>query len=463
MLIGILVVLLCGFTGAMALLQLSERAVEARLSIVRALSTTSIEQLAAISTATLEAERVLADCLHAGQGSCDQPDGRLEASLAQLEERVQRYLMLELLPGERSYWLAVRESSARFDAAVRNTHRLVELSGVAAARDLFAETVAPAGAQMTAAATRAIAYDAELSHTFASDLEEMRERTRFFATALTAFCILIGIFGGWVVQRQIRLQRAFFLERTRLLEARAAELDMFAGRVAHDIRNPLTAAKLATELIKRKAANDGSAEFIRVILRALSRAEAITNDLLQFARAGAHNPDPGARSSVREVVEDVATGMAPDAARTEVALHVEPIPPVLVACSSGVYLSLLGNLVRNAIKFMGSSTTRQVVLRVIDLGAVVRTEVTDTGPGIPPEIVASLFQPYFRAGGRQEGLGLGLATVKKLAEGHGGRAGVTSQPGSGSTFWFELPHAGVATETSSHDDPSHAGDSALRH
>lgn len=58
-----------------------------------------------------------------------------------------------------------------------------------------------------------------------------------------------------------------------------------------------------------------------------------------------------------------------------------------------------------------------------------------------------VFEPYFRGqAGGAEGLGLGLATVKKLAEGHGGRVGVTSERGKGSTFWFELPRAGSAWE-----------------
>jgi signal transduction histidine kinase len=120
---------------------------------------------------------------------------------------------------------------------------------------------------------------------------------------------------------------------------------------------------------------------------------------------------------------------------------------VLIACSTGVYLSLVGNLLRNAIKYMGDSTTRRIVVRVRDEGTFVRTEIIDTGPGISTLSLPSLFDPYFRAAqdrGR-EGLGLGLATVRKLAEGHHGSAGVASEPGSGSTFWFLLPRAGSSS------------------
>lgn len=67
-------------------------------------------------------------------------------------------------------------------------------------------------------------------------------------------------------------------------------------------------------------------------------------------------------------------------------------------------------------------------------------EVEDSGPGISPELVGDIFQPYVRGPTNvKEGLGLGLATVKRLCETHGGRVGVRSVVGRGSIFWVELP------------------------
>jgi signal transduction histidine kinase len=90
---------------------------------------------------------------------------------------------------------------------------------------------------------------------------------------------------------------------------------------------------------------------------------------------------------------------------------------------------------------MGNSEVRRVTVRVEESGTQCRVAVEDTGPGIPPDMKSILFEPYVRANSTQPGIGLGLATVKRLAEAHGGRVGVEAAPGSGSTFWFELPKA----------------------
>jgi signal transduction histidine kinase len=120
--------------------------------------------------------------------------------------------------------------------------------------------------------------------------------------------------------------------------------------------------------------------------------------------------------------------------------------PVAVRCANGVLASLISNLVRNAIKHMGQSPRREVQVRIDPRRDRVRFEVQDTGPGLPPELVSHAFDPYVRGAGTSEpGLGLGLATVRRLVEGHFGRYGVTSREGDGALFWFELPAAEHST------------------
>jgi len=122
-----------------------------------------------------------------------------------------------------------------------------------------------------------------------------------------------------------------------------------------------------------------------------------------------------------------------------------------VICSEGVLLSMLGNLLRNALKYLGSSRTREVTLRVSSHrpGSIL-FEVIDTGPGVPEQARGRIFDPYVRAPGTEgtPGIGLGLATVRKLAASHGGRAGYRPRSGGGSVFWFELPEAPPAVQGS---------------
>lgn len=112
-----------------------------------------------------------------------------------------------------------------------------------------------------------------------------------------------------------------------------------------------------------------------------------------------------------------------------------------VRCPSGVLMSLTQNLVGNAIKHMGDGASREVRVEARDAGESVHVDVRDTGPGIPPEILPRLFEPFVRGSVASSGAGIGLSTVKRLAEAYGGRVGCRSEPSGGSVFWFELPRA----------------------
>jgi len=107
-----------------------------------------------------------------------------------------------------------------------------------------------------------------------------------------------------------------------------------------------------------------------------------------------------------------------------------------------VLASVLGNLVRNAVKYGEPDDCRIEVRASVRDNDTMRIEVVDSGPGIPADMLDTIFLPYVRGptAGRQ-GLGLGLATVKRLVDAHGGSVSVHSEIGCGSTFAFELPLA----------------------
>jgi signal transduction histidine kinase len=177
--------------------------------------------------------------------------------------------------------------------------------------------------------------------------------------------------------------------------------------------------------------------------------------LLQFARSAAA-PDSNAHASVASVISGVAQDLEPQAAAARVRIEVSETPACSVACAPGVLSSIVMNLVSNAIKYMPPDAELRVVsVRTRVEGAWVRIEVADTGAGLPAAVHERIFEPYVRVDQRQPGLGLGLATVRRLVDAHRGQVGVQSQEGTGALFWVALPlHAATACDDSGMAKPA---------
>jgi signal transduction histidine kinase len=273
-------------------------------------------------------------------------------------------------------------------------------------------------------------------------MAEIRGRSLRLVNALNLLWASLALVGGAVaallVRRHLRV-----LEQLRSVEqARASELEQFAGRVAHDILSPLAPVSPGLQLLSRKLDGDSAAQrAVAAIRRSLERVSMIVDELLRFARSGAQ-PVPGERADIARVLESVRDELAPDAEERGVTLHFEPAPQVEVACGEGAMLVVIHNLVRNAIKHIGDGPRRLVVTRAVVAAQSVRVSVQDSGPGLPAGMEQAVFAPYVRAPGtRAPGIGLGLATVKRIVESRRGRVGVWSEPRKGATFWVDLPLA----------------------
>jgi signal transduction histidine kinase len=237
------------------------------------------------------------------------------------------------------------------------------------------------------------------------------------------------------VRRQLELQ-----------QERATELEMFAARVAHDVMSPLTGVSLGLELAREQIPDERVAAMSARLLGTVKRVTKIVDGLYEFARAGGR-PSASGRAAAHEVVPDVCEEVRANAERQNIELCCRPVSPCEVACTPGVLTVLLANLINNAIKFMGESRVRRITVETEDGSEVVRFVVRDTGPGLPPGFETVAFQPYRRGRSDVPGLGLGLATVKRLVEAHRGRVGIGRGADAGTTCWFELPRATVATRT----------------
>ncbi len=186
-------------------------------------------------------------------------------------------------------------------------------------------------------------------------------------------------------------------------------------------------------------------------LASLRRVRRIVDGLLEFARAGA-SPERGAAADLGAVIDDVIEGAQPEAVEDRVSLRVEPFETCWVACSAGVLTSICANLVYNAIRHMKDASERIVIVRARSRDGRLRVEVDDTGPGVAAGLEKTLFEPFVREQTRGPGVGLGLATVKRLVQGHGGQVGFAAKPAGGTLFWFELEVVAAGTTRTSARD-----------
>jgi signal transduction histidine kinase len=405
----------------------------------------SIEHLAAARADLRRLQALLADYVNRAVLGRPGDLRNLTAARANVTRDIEAYLVLPVYPGERDLWQTVSTELDGLDRLSGQVLALVSEGHAAQANEIADRELRAAFDRTSDAIMASIDFNGRQTRSLASVIEEHRGRARRVTLMLDALSISLAVIAGGVAIAFIRRHERLLSDHTQLIERRADELDRFAARVAHDISGPLGTVVLANRVVARKLADDPEAQ--RTISRgerAAHRVRRIVDGLLDFARAGAQ-PEPGLRAEVKPVIEDIAIELAPIAQAVDAELRVEPFAPCEVAASPGALTSLASNLMRNAIKYLGEAAVRRVVVRVLEADGMVRVEVEDTGPGVPPALEGSVFQPYVRGSGTGEpGLGLGLATVKSLAEAHGGHVGLRTAVGRGSVFWFELPKPSCA-------------------
>ena len=220
----------------------------------------------------------------------------------------------------------------------------------------------------------------------------------------------------------------------------------FVANVSHELKTPLTSIRGYAETLLHGGLEDEEhrGTFVETIRAQAERLEALVNDLLTLAEL----ERPDARLDVKDwdlgaLVREVAQPFEEIASRRGLSLVVETAPDTMARVDRRGLEIALANLLDNAIKY----TERGIVLvRTGRNGERVRVEVTDSGRGIAPEHASRVFERFYRVDrGRSReagGTGLGLSIVKHAIQAQGGTVGLTSAPGSGSTFWFEIPQHG---------------------
>jgi signal transduction histidine kinase len=270
--------------------------------------------------------------------------------------------------------------------------------------------------------------------------------------------ILITAFGDPDVREHARrlgaiavLDKPFDLDELRALVKGAIELraepraegglrhDEVAS-IAHDLRTPLSVINLEAEILRGSDSSPAVRRSVERIRSNVGFMEHLVRDLQELAGLADGILEPRRRTlPVRALVETAVERAVSSAERARLRLELETA--AIVRVDPTRIERVIANLVRNAINYAPSGSPIHV--RVASLGPKVRICVIDGGPGVSPEEAALLFEKYRRGSTARgiPGTGLGLYLCRRIVEAHGGRIGVESATGTGSTFFFELPVA----------------------
>ncbi len=233
-------------------------------------------------------------------------------------------------------------------------------------------------------------------------------------------------------QTEVRRLEAEVRRREKL-----AAVGNLAAGVAHELRNPLSSIKgYATYFGGRFPEGSADREAAQVMVKEVERLNRAIGDLIGLSRPTDIRP---CMTGMRRLIEDTLRLIGQDAAAHRVAVRLEA-PETLpdVAIDPDRMRQVILNLCLNALEAMPGGG--ELILSLQPEQDSLRLEVRDTGMGIAPEALPHIFDPYFTTKG--QGTGLGLATVHKIVEAHGGSISVVSEPGQGAIFRLVLPLGG---------------------
>jgi signal transduction histidine kinase len=226
----------------------------------------------------------------------------------------------------------------------------------------------------------------------------------------------------------------------------------YISLVSHELRTPMTSINGYTDLISKGAAgpvSDQQVNLLNVIRDNVDRMSALLSDLSDISRieTGGLKLQPTS-FTLTGFIENSLRAIGPKLEKLDQSVSLEiPADPPKVFADPSRFVQVLNILLSNANSY--TPPEGQIKVCVFPQGDVVRIEVSDSGAGISPEDQVQIFSSFFRSDDplvrEKQGWGLGLSVARGLVELMGGKIGVQSQSGRGSTFWFTLPvYQGIA-------------------
>jgi signal transduction histidine kinase len=227
-------------------------------------------------------------------------------------------------------------------------------------------------------------------------------------------------------------------ERRSLEDRHVASLEELSASIAHEIRNPITAAKSLVQQMGEDLESRENVQYAKVALEELDRVERSISHLLRFAR------DEEIRLQdlrLAEVVDSALETFRDRIARAGVAVERDVATDGAMRGDPEKLRRVLINLLGNALDALEEAGTPDPQIEVSAGENLAGTEVwvrmRDNGPGIDPEALQKIFSPFYTS--KQEGTGLGLAISKKVVDAHGGSLEASSEPGAGAEFLLTFP------------------------
>jgi len=234
-----------------------------------------------------------------------------------------------------------------------------------------------------------------------------------------------------------RVQRGVSRERRQLVDEHSQRLEELSASIAHEIRNPITAAKSLVQQMGEDPASRDNVEYAKVALDELDRVERSISHLLRFAR----EEEMQIREvRLEDVVESALEALAERLQRQQVRVRKELDAGPLLADPEKLRRVLI-NVLGNALDAFAEARTPGPQLEIEAghnlAGSELWLRVRDNGPGMDDARLARIFNPFYTS--KADGTGLGLAISKKLVAAHGGSIEARSRPGSGTEFLLTLP------------------------
>lgn len=270
-------------------------------------------------------------------------------------------------------------------------------------------------------------------------------------TSIGTAALYVAVFMASSIAARLRARQGDLERAYHRLQAVDSEKSYFMRRAGHGLRSPLAAIQSLLRLISQGFAGEVDSRPRELITRAVGRTDeliALVNDLLRYSRLQAvTEPEARQHVSLEALLADTVAVLQPLADEKGLSLEVSAQPATVLGDPEDLG-DLVANLVGNAIKYTPEGG--EVRVRLWQEEEWVRFEVSDTGIGVPPEARQHIFEEFYRASNAKSvepgGTGLGLAIVKRVVTVHGGQVGLTSTPGTGSTFRVRLPASEQPTE-----------------